>query len=1417
LKKTLINILFSILLIPALSFVTEAQYWQKVTNIPAPYNNAYWLDVDFFPGNNLYGWACGFNGRVLRTTDGGITWSGSTIPTIDMLESINFPTLTTGYVSGPAGIYKTTDGGVTWADVTPATAGSLWGSNFYDADNGVLVGGGCVSQQEFWRTTNGGLSWTLFSTLIPNSGLTHVLMNSTGPCYAVSSGRLWISNDQGFTWSVLSITGSEIWEEDISHTGNSFLLPAAGTDCQGGGPGGGMRFSIDGGTTWRTYTVPSAIFGTFITSTTTGWACGYDMGIYYTSDAGVTWGLRNCGVEQGHLDDMYFFSDNDGWAVGQGVYKLAPSTQIVTKNCLEFPETCINSPRLDTFSIKNFSNSQITASYFLTGANSSEFAVITPAMQTFNINPCDSQKVIVQFNPTSIGNKIANIKITILNGPEFHISLTGYASQSTAKLSDTLVIIDPAPCGVKSKKAIMWTASSDFDFVNSVQYSSGSKDITLNTAMPLKITALGVETGFEITPKDTGWFVTRFRATLTPCNRDTFLTVKAYGKSPIVNTPFKSESLVNCQLSLKDTVVVCNTGNDDLVIKKASINDINSGYKINRWSSGQVIPVTITPGKCDSIILDFQPAKPAIDATKLRLETNDATTARGNKAIVEVNLNGNILSTMLAPVDTVLDFGEACINDTLTLGFYIKNYGNISAAMAKPQNKRNEFPSFIQSANYPVGINAGDSGFCKVIFSPKTVGTFNDTILLISWACNDTLRIYAKGSSTYSSLNSTPQSVQGIVFTSQLTSKTVIVNNNGLTDLKITNLDFLNLPQSWIASFNPALPVDLKPGDSVKFVIDFLTQIDTILDTKICVKATGKCPAEICIPVNLTSSSRSVEVQPDFIDFGETHCHPKYFTSDLKITNSGVIQDTLIRVELSGTSFEFKILNPPTLPYIIDKGGSISLSIGFTASVQGVEKTELIVESSNMRGKEIRIQMLGAFMLSDTLPLTAIMNFDTIEKCQSRIEKTYWFHNRGNLADTFVITRPALEYGFGIEQLDKSEPNDRLILKPSDSSGVKIFCEPVLFTNTGKYAANYTFTGTVCGAENTLIAEVEVIEPVLEFDEQTLSFGSIWKDDSLDKKLTIYNHFPLDETITGWKFTQDLFRIVNTPVFPSIILPNDSLSLIVRFNATKAGVSTDTLLIVSTTRCRDTSSVFADAKVPAEIYLAKVFIDDYTFSPGEAVEFAVKLDSAMPRVKPTQIDWQIDFDKWLFLPANVLIKNGAVSQNLPFNYSYGTLTGSVTGTEAENLFSKPGDMFYITGQTLYSTPATTPLTISKFDLTTKQTVEITKKDGSLTVYPVCSPIGALHMQLFTKNKFTLKNQVIDNGTLDIGVTDLDAGSYAVNIYDLPGNSLYQNAINIKSGINDYRLSIPEINSGVYQISISSGSSVLFRGGFVVVK
>ena len=107
--------------------------------------------------DSLTATAVGNSGKILRSTDGGDTWSPQISGTLNDLFAVSFVDAMTGAVVGAQGtVLYTIDGGSTWTPQVSGTTEWLFGVGFLDASRGVAVGGNGLAL----ITTNGGAYWS---------------------------------------------------------------------------------------------------------------------------------------------------------------------------------------------------------------------------------------------------------------------------------------------------------------------------------------------------------------------------------------------------------------------------------------------------------------------------------------------------------------------------------------------------------------------------------------------------------------------------------------------------------------------------------------------------------------------------------------------------------------------------------------------------------------------------------------------------------------------------------------------------------------------------------------------------------------------------------------------------------------------------------------------------------------------------------------------------------------------------------------------------------------------------------------------------------------------------------------------------------------------------------------------------------
>lgn len=157
---------------------------------------------------------------ILKTTDGGKSWTTVSTSNLDFdpqFSSVWFIDKKKGFVTGSRSLYETTDGGDHWSPVPAVTADYFTGVKFIDDKTGYALGGWYGSI--LYRTTNGGDSWeNLVSSAITlaagpitdicSSPLTETLFLSGHESSLGSSQRsgqiIASSNTKGDSWTTLS-------------------------------------------------------------------------------------------------------------------------------------------------------------------------------------------------------------------------------------------------------------------------------------------------------------------------------------------------------------------------------------------------------------------------------------------------------------------------------------------------------------------------------------------------------------------------------------------------------------------------------------------------------------------------------------------------------------------------------------------------------------------------------------------------------------------------------------------------------------------------------------------------------------------------------------------------------------------------------------------------------------------------------------------------------------------------------------------------------------------------------------------------------------------------------------------------------------------------------------------------------------
>jgi photosystem II stability/assembly factor-like uncharacterized protein len=267
--------------------------------------------------NTSTGWVVGHSGTILKTTNGGTTWTkipfSSAFATLIGCYFINE---TTGWVGGDVGVYKTTDGGATWTPQSgPSGITKLF---FVDANLGWAVGGADGTTPyygDIYKTVDGGSNWTKITNNTTWARFYGVqfINATTGWAYAEINGLLVGTTDGGATWQTF-LNNSPNLIRGICFRDNN-----TGWFCGRSNTSGLSMKTSNGGAGWSNIggQLSFSLSSIQMVSSLIGWATS-GPAVMKTLDGGVTWTSDYLGTTSLGSSSMCFVDANHGWAVGEG-------------------------------------------------------------------------------------------------------------------------------------------------------------------------------------------------------------------------------------------------------------------------------------------------------------------------------------------------------------------------------------------------------------------------------------------------------------------------------------------------------------------------------------------------------------------------------------------------------------------------------------------------------------------------------------------------------------------------------------------------------------------------------------------------------------------------------------------------------------------------------------------------------------------------------------------------------------------------------------------------------------------------------------------------------------------------------------------------------------------------------------------
>ncbi|GAB4324687.1 MAG: hypothetical protein Kow00127_17370 [Bacteroidales bacterium] len=270
-------------------------------------------DVEFV--DNQTAIIVGEEGTILRSGDGGSSWSSVNSGTTRALNDVYFVNSTLGFIGGNEGlILRTSDGGVTWQDVSNSQAhDNIYSVHFIDSDIGWV----CGAKGLLYRSTTGGSYWQ-YQSMPTNLVFRSILVQQTGE----QCDSILFCGDNGLIYKSDTLCGEY---RNITH-GKDLSLNAIKkvSDTNYIAVGGHLfnntplMLTSNDGMNWQESTpdtINKYLTDLFILNDTAGYITGKSGGLYRSLNSFSDWVPVKTGVTK-MLYSVSFADTSMGMAVG---------------------------------------------------------------------------------------------------------------------------------------------------------------------------------------------------------------------------------------------------------------------------------------------------------------------------------------------------------------------------------------------------------------------------------------------------------------------------------------------------------------------------------------------------------------------------------------------------------------------------------------------------------------------------------------------------------------------------------------------------------------------------------------------------------------------------------------------------------------------------------------------------------------------------------------------------------------------------------------------------------------------------------------------------------------------------------------------------------------------------------------------
>jgi len=414
------------------------------------------------------------------------------------------------------------------------------------------------------------------------------------------------------------------------------------------------------------------------------------------------------------------------------------------------------------------------------------------------------------------------------------------------------------------------------------------------------------------------------------------------GAVPLISVPADIDFGTVCgNGSFDATLQVCNTGNENLLVKSIASSDA----QFNATAPNSGFPVQISPDFCFPFEVTFTPTSSGAQGATLTLSTNDPAFPS-----VDVNAMGTVGEPDInVSIANSGDFGEVCTGDLQDLDLVLLNQGLCALTINTISSSdpiQFELPTNTQ---YPIILSAGENFTVPVRFSPTTCGSQESAQISIASdsPSESPLVVGVSGTVPCPDINVAiaDSGDFGEVCKGDFADLDLTLFNQGRCDLTISALDLLPDPDSF------ELPADLQFPLILSHDADFTVPLRYAPDEcffgkeERTLRITSDDPNDPTLEVGLKGKSPCPDLVIDPTSLTELYAYPTTVVDSSGtlgcfedrtaiLRNAGtcpLIISAITATGESGNAADFAVIAPTQFPILLPPGEeTLEVNVRFT-------------------------------------------------------------------------------------------------------------------------------------------------------------------------------------------------------------------------------------------------------------------------------------------------------------------------------------------------------------------------------------------------------------------------------------------------------------------------------------------------------